>query len=98
MRDLFGRLQRELEVLRRLSTPTLEDLLVRRAIERVVDLDRREALGVVGQHLRGGERLRVEAPLPFRVVVSGGSDPDGHTRTHEIEDLPSVYGEFDPHK
>src|SRR5256884_7886633 len=71
----YTTLFRSPEPLRRLAVPAGEDLLVRRAIERVVDLDRLEALGVVRQHLRRRELLRIEAALPFGVVVARGSDP-----------------------
>ena len=75
VRDALGGLEGQPEPLRRLAVPAGEDLLVRRAIERVVDLDRLEALGVVRQHLRRRELLRIEAALPFGVVVARGSDP-----------------------
>ena len=74
--DPLRRLQRQLVAIGRGLIPTVENLLVRRAIERVVDLDSRKALGVVRQHLRRRQRLRIEAALPLGVVVAGGPDPD----------------------
>src|SRR5579885_816506 len=77
MRDPLWRLQSELEVRGGPAAPARKDRRIWRAIEGVVDLDGREPLGVVRQHLRGRESLRVEAPPPLGVGVSAGSDPDG---------------------
>ena len=52
MRDPLRRLQRQFEALGRRLAPPVENLLVRRAVERVVDLDGRKPLRVVRQHLR----------------------------------------------
>src|SRR2546430_16213768 len=58
VRDAPGGLEREPEPRGSLAITAVEDLLVRRAIEGVVDLHRREALRVVGQH--PGRRKRSE--------------------------------------
>ena len=88
VRDPLRRLQRELVAIRRGLVPAVENLLVRRAVEGVVDLDGREPLGVVRQHLRRRHRLRIEAALPLGIVVAGRTDPDGHAQAilaHLIE-------------
>src|SRR5262249_41213477 len=68
----------QLESVRGLAAPPGKNLLVGHPIKGVVDLDRREALGVVGEHLRGGHLLRVEASPPLGIVVTGGPDPEVH--------------------
>ena len=82
MSDALRRLDHEAEVLGHLLGPTLEHRLLRHPVERVVDLDRREALGVVAQHVLRRQLLRVEVALPFRVRVAAGADPrlDAHAR------------------
>src|SRR5580658_463050 len=77
VRDALGRFERQFEILRSLALPAGENFLVRRAIKSVVDLDRGQRLRVVRQHLRRRELLRVEAAFPLRVVITGGSNPDG---------------------
>src|SRR5215470_13553835 len=79
VRDSLRRLERELEVRGRRLVPPFENLLVRGAVERVVDLDRRKSLGIVREHLRRGQLLRIEAPFPLGVVVAGCSDPEIHS-------------------
>src|SRR5205814_10612324 len=69
-RDALGSLEGEPEPRRSLAIPAGEDPLVRRAIEGVVDLDGREALGVVVQHLGRRKLVRIEAALPFGIVRS----------------------------
>src|SRR5882724_4534341 len=54
--------------------PARDRLLVRHPIERRVDLDGRETLDVVGEHLRGRKLLGVEGPPPLRVVVARRPD------------------------
>src|SRR5678815_2900308 len=80
VRDPPGGFQRQLEPLRGGLIPPVENLLVRRAIERVVDLDGWEPFSVIGQHLRRRQLLRIEAALPFGIVVAGGADPEAHSR------------------
>jgi hypothetical protein len=63
-------LQRELVGRRRLRRPPADELLVRHAVEGVVDLNRRKARGVVRQHLRRRKIGGIEVALPFGVVVA----------------------------
>src|SRR5207253_10900161 len=46
---------------------------------RVVDRHRPKPLRVVGEHLAGGELLRIEGAAPLGVVVAGGADTDHET-------------------
>src|SRR5262249_10575844 len=50
VRDALARLDREGERVRHLRRPSLEDAFLRKAIKRVVDLDRREATRVKAEH------------------------------------------------
>src|SRR5215216_7824029 len=75
MRNSLWRLQRQLESVRSGLAPAVDDLFRRRAIERVVDLDRGKALRVVRQHLCRGQRLRIEAAFPFGIVVAERAHP-----------------------
>src|SRR4029453_3285505 len=52
--------------------------LGRHPVEGVVDFDRVEALGVVGEHLVGRELLGIERTAPLRIVVAGGADQVAH--------------------
>ena len=76
MRDPPRRLQRQFVRRWRLRRPPGDQLLVRHPVERVVDLDRGKAGGIVRQHLGGGQIARIETAFPFGIVVAGGSDPD----------------------
>ena len=77
--DALRRLEDEREGGRCSSIPARHGLGIRHPIERVVDLDSPEALGVVLEHLRLRQLRRVERPLPFGEVVPGGADADVHT-------------------
>ena len=79
VRDPLRRLQRELERIRRRTVPPLEDLLVGRTVERVVDLDGREPGCVIRQHPGGRQVRGIETALPFGIVVAGRPDPHGHS-------------------
>src|SRR5207302_2612380 len=50
----------------------------RHAVEGVVDLDRRESLGVILEHLRLGELRGIERPLPLGEVVARRPDANPH--------------------
>src|SRR6185312_8123414 len=78
MRDALRRLQGEPEAFGRRAAPALHRLLIRHAVEGVVDLDAREARRVVRQHLRRLHLFGIEAALPLRIVPAGCADPDGH--------------------
>src|ERR1041384_5113673 len=66
VRNAPGRFQRQPESLRRRLVPAVENLLVGRTVEGVVDLDSRKPPGVVRQHLRCGKFLGIEAASPLR--------------------------------
>src|SRR5229473_7485456 len=74
--DTPRRFERDLVRLRCLSSPTCDQLFVRHPVKRVIDLDGRKPGGIVRQHLRRGQIRRIEAALPFGVVVTGGANPD----------------------
>src|SRR2546430_8429439 len=76
VRDSPWRLEGELEGRRGLAGPAVDELLGRHSVERVVDLNGLEPRRIVRQHLRCREIGRIEATLPFGVVVAGGADPD----------------------
>src|SRR4029453_4004786 len=78
VRDAPGGLQREREPLGRTRRPAVEQRLGRHPVEGVVDFDRVEALGVVGEHLVGRELLGIERTAPLRLVVAGGADQVAH--------------------
>ena len=71
-------LKHEREVVGDLAHPALEQLPGRHAVERVVDLDRLEALGVEAEHVRFLQVLGVERALPFLVAVSARPHEDLH--------------------
>src|SRR5580693_5686470 len=79
MRDPFRCFQGEFEPLRCDLAPSGENLCVRRAVVGVIDLDGRETLRVIGQHLRGGKLLGIKASPPLRIVIAGRTHPDRHT-------------------
>ena len=64
------RLEREGETTGHLLRPPREHPLARHAIEGVVDLDRRQPLGVVAEPPVGRKLLGIEAPLPLLVRVA----------------------------
>src|SRR5262249_43551073 len=78
VRDAPWRLEREGEAVRRAVRPAFEQCLGWHPVEGVVDLDRGEALGIVGEHLARGELLGIERAAPFGVVVAGGADQTAH--------------------
>src|SRR5215216_1441855 len=80
VRDAFGCFERELEGMWRRLAPAIQNLLVRSTVKGVVDLDGRKSLRVVRKHLGGRQLLRIEAAPPFRIVVTGRSDPGRHQR------------------
>src|SRR5678815_4306533 len=65
MRDTLARLDREGERLGNLARPRLQNAFLRKAIERVVDLHRRETRRVKTEHRVVFELRRVERALPF---------------------------------
>src|SRR3954471_7373118 len=65
----LGRLERQLEAFGRGAVPAVNDLLSRCAVERVVDLDGGKSLRIVREHLRRRQCRRIEAALPFGIVV-----------------------------
>src|SRR5205807_5862935 len=71
--------------------PAGDRLLVRHPVERRVDLDRREALHVVREHLRRGKLLGVEGSPPLRVVVPRRPDvrPQPSTAASDVAGSPS---------
>src|SRR5215471_5108329 len=81
VRDLLRSLQGEEEAVRHLLGPLREHLRTRHSVERVVDLDGRELAGVVAEHLRVGQVLRVEAPLPLLVGKPARPGEDPHAAT-----------------
>ena len=74
-------LERKAKPLRHLRRPSFQDLHRRLAVERIVDLDGIELLGVVREHLLRREILGVEAASPGFVVVSAGADVHPHACT-----------------
>ena len=70
--------------------PALHRLLGRDAVEGRVDLDRREALRVVGEPLAGGQAARV--PVLDERLVGEGAGADAHRRRHprSIGSLPAI--------
>src|SRR2546426_505490 len=80
VRDPLRRLQDEDEAGRRRVAPRRERPRVRHPVERRVDLDRREALDVPGEHLRGREVGGIERALPLGVVVPGRADAERQPR------------------
>ncbi len=69
VRDSPGCLECERKPGRGLCIPAGDRLGVRHPIERVIDLDGGEPLGVVGEHLGRRELLGVETPPPLRIVI-----------------------------
>jgi gamma-glutamyltranspeptidase/glutathione hydrolase len=76
--DAPRRLEGEAEVRRHFARPAREHRLRRHAIEGVVDLHRRKALGVVAQHGVPGEFFRVELAQPFLVGKAARSRQQLH--------------------
>src|SRR5690554_4904372 len=70
VRDPAAQLDREAKVRRNLVSPPLEQRLLRKSVERVVDLDGRQPRRVIGEHVGRGESRRVEAALPLLVRES----------------------------
>src|SRR5438094_618814 len=60
------------------GVPARDGLRVRHAVERIVDLDRRESLGIILEHLRLGELRGIERPLPLGEVVARRPDANPH--------------------
>ena len=56
-------------------------------MKRVVDLDRRESLGVIPQHLLLWKLFRVETSFPFFETVATGADEEAHFLGSAIEIL-----------
>src|SRR5207253_8303404 len=90
--DPLRRLEDVREARRGCRGPTRDRLLVRHPVERRVDLHRREALHVVGEHLRGRKLLGVEGAPPLRVVVPRGPDvrPQPSTAASDVAGSPSA--------
>src|SRR5262249_56794446 len=74
VRDALRRLEDVGDPGRRGRAPARDRLGARHPIERRVDLDGREALDVIREHLRRRQLVRVEGAAPLRVVVPGGPD------------------------
>src|SRR3954470_4619399 len=79
MRDPSRRFQRKDERLRRPSGPAREQRFSRDAVERVIDLDGVEPLGIIRKHLAGRELLRIKRSSPLGIVVTGRSDKVVHS-------------------
>ena len=78
MRHALRRLQRETEIFRDLLLPIFQQALLRHAIERSVDLDGAEALGIVLKHVFRRDLFRIEASFPLLVAVAAGADEEIH--------------------
>src|SRR6267143_3650536 len=76
--DALRCLEHERKARRRGRVPTGDGLRVRHPVEGIVDLDRREPLGVVLEHLRLGEFGGIERPLPLGEVVARCPDANRH--------------------
>ena len=74
------RLDREPKVVRHRVAPPLEGVGRRHPIERDVQLDRLEVLGVVREPVAGLEEPRIERPAPVAIVEPGRADEQGHRR------------------
>src|SRR6185437_15971174 len=75
-RPLARQLRSELEPVGHLLGPAAELLLRRQPVTRRVQLDRREALGVVPEEAGRVEPGGVEAGPPTRIRPAGGTDRD----------------------
>src|SRR5205814_1640717 len=64
-------LHAEAKTWRSLGRPVEQGRLGRGAVEAAVELDAVEPLGVIPEHLRAGERGRVERALPARIAEAG---------------------------
>src|SRR5438477_1158921 len=76
--DALRGLEHERERGRCGGVPARDGFRVRHAVKRVVDLDRRESLGVILKHLRLGELRGIERPLPLGEVVARRPDANLH--------------------
>src|SRR5205807_349361 len=81
-RQISARLEREHELLGRLSQPLGDGLLRREAVEGRVDLDGVEERRVVLEPATWRHTLRIHALAPVAVVPSGAADADGTGRAH----------------
>src|SRR5262245_60124576 len=84
VRDAFGRLQGDPVWIGRPGRPALHKLLGGHPVERVVDFDRRESLGIITEHLAGRQCLGIEPAFPLRIVVTGSTDPNHHSAKCEV--------------
>src|SRR5262249_9436740 len=71
-------LDHEAEVAARLHAPALDHARLRRAVEGVVDLDRRQARRVEGEALLRRQLLGVEHALPLVVAEAAGARVEPH--------------------
>src|SRR4051812_20415975 len=93
MSDTAGGLHHKAEVFGNLLGPAGQHRFGRYAIERVVDLDRVEPLGIVRQHLCSGELRGIEAPSPFRIGPATGADERSHNgRCQSRADVAGLRG------
>src|SRR5262249_7969942 len=94
MRNLLGRLERELKASRNRACPCFKDRYRRHAPKRVVDLNRPKMLTVVGEHLLGRQLLGIERAFPFRVGIAAGADVQVHGRDtpRSSRSIPPIAG------
>src|SRR5262249_22699275 len=76
--DAARSFERESEIVGHLLRPLREHRLGRHAVKGVVDLHRREVLGVVAQHLDWGKLFELEGPYPLLEGVAAGSREQAH--------------------
>src|SRR5207237_7290440 len=78
VRDALARLQRKRESLRHLRRPLAQHVLLRQAVERIVDFYGIELLRVVAEHCVVFQFLRVERAFPLFEGVAAGPCQDLH--------------------
>src|SRR6266404_2366184 len=78
VRNLFRRLEHELEIGGHRGCPCFQDRRRGQATKRVVDLDRPKMPAVKGEHLLGRQLRGVERTLPFLVGIATGADVEVH--------------------
>ena len=81
MRHFLRRFQAELETFRRRFPPVLDRLRARDAVKGVIDFRAGETLRIIRKHFARGQVLRVECPLPFRVLKTRSANPEIHRQT-----------------
>ena len=78
MRDRPGGFEDETKIRRHLLGPALEHRSFGKAVERVIDFDSWQTLGVERQHLIVLQVLRIERAFPFFVAEPAGSEAEPH--------------------